>query len=133
MNQYSFPTAAHSMTSFFGQVSKVKHIPTPDQFQFQPKQGACQAIEDATVLADSISLYLADDKTALDSYARVREKRAHDVASFSARYARLHTASWPGPVAGKVLRAIVYRMLPSTAWMWYLTWLYGFQPVSRRV
>ncbi|OJJ56400.1 hypothetical protein ASPSYDRAFT_59720 [Aspergillus sydowii CBS 593.65] len=107
--------AAHSMTSFFG-------------------QGACQAIEDATVLADSISLYLqAGDKAALDTYARVREKRAHDVASFSARYARLHTASWPGPVAGKVLRAIIYRMLPSAAWMWYLTWLYGFQPVSRRL
>lgn len=96
------------------------------------KQGACQAIEDATVLADSISLFLAGDETALATYAGVREKRAQQVAAFSARYALLHTARLPFGM-GKVVRAFVYRILPSSAWMWYLTWLYGFQPVSKRV
>ncbi|KAL2869058.1 FAD-dependent oxidoreductase [Aspergillus lucknowensis] len=105
--------AAHSMTSFFG-------------------QGACQAIEDATVLADSISLFLDGDKNALEAYSRVREKRAQEVANFSANYALLHTARLAPLGLGKLMRALVYRLVPSSAWMWYLEWLYGHQPVSKR-
>ncbi|KAI9042415.1 FAD-dependent oxidoreductase [Aspergillus affinis] len=105
--------AAHSMTSFFG-------------------QGACQAIEDATVLADSIADFLGGDASALTSYSRLRERRAQDVASFSARYAQLHTAKLPLGM-GKMVRSMIYQWVPSSAWMWYLGWLYGHQPVSKRL
>ncbi|PLB49859.1 FAD/NAD(P)-binding domain-containing protein [Aspergillus steynii IBT 23096] len=105
--------AAHSMTSFFG-------------------QGACQAIEDATVLADSIADFLEGDSGALQSYSRLRERRAQDVASFSARYAQVHTAKLPLGM-GKMVRSFIYQWVPSSAWMWYLGWLYGHQPVSKRL
>ncbi|KAH8435081.1 uncharacterized protein LDX57_012710 [Aspergillus melleus] len=101
------------MTSFFG-------------------QGACQAIEDATVLADSIADFLEGDASALKSYSRLRERRAQDVASFSARYAQVHTAKLPLGT-GKMVRSLIYQWVPSSVWMWYLGWLYGHQPVSKRL
>ncbi|KAA8649452.1 FAD-dependent oxidoreductase [Aspergillus tanneri] len=95
-------------------------------------QGACQAIEDATVLADSIVDFLEGTPNALESYARARESRAQEVASFSARYAQIHTAKLPLGM-GKLVRSIIYQWMPSSAWMWYLQWLYGHQPVSKKL
>jgi salicylate hydroxylase len=101
------------MTSFFG-------------------QGACQAIEDAAVLSDAIVALLGGDATALQAYAHVRERRAQEVADFSARYAQVHTAKLPLGT-GPLLRYLIYRWVPSSVWMWYLQWLYGHQPISNTV
>jgi 2-polyprenyl-6-methoxyphenol hydroxylase-like FAD-dependent oxidoreductase len=110
--------AAHSMTSFFG-------------------QGGCQAIEDAAELANRLrgTLQRSDMKLEemsydeisqmLSEYSQSRQKRVQDLASFSSNYARLHTADLP---FGGFLRYMIYRFVPASGWMWYLRWLYGFQP-----
>ncbi|THC92759.1 hypothetical protein EYZ11_007751 [Aspergillus tanneri] len=84
------------------------------------------------VLADSIVDFLEGTPNALESYARARESRAQEVASFSARYAQIHTAKLPLGM-GKLVRSIIYQWMPSSAWMWYLQWLYGHQPVSKKL
>ena len=110
--------AAHSMTSFFG-------------------QGACQAIEDAAELANALSAHYSTSapvplSQALQSFSTSRERRARDITSFSANYAKLHTARLPyglGPAA----RKFVYAWLPVWGWMWCLKWLYGYQPTVNEV
>jgi salicylate hydroxylase len=113
--------AAHSMTSFFG-------------------QGACQAIEDAVELANALQEIFSSAPTpsysaisdSLAVYSDIREKRARDLVSFSANYARLHTATLPSQGwAGGFVRWAVYDLCPSWGWMWYLKWLYGYQPTVR--
>ncbi|KAI1812327.1 putative monooxygenase [Poronia punctata] len=107
--------AAHSMTSFFG-------------------QGGCQAIEDAAELANRLlsrsdarleDMSCEEISQMLSEYSQSRQKRVQDLASFSANYARLHTADFP---LGRLTRYLVYRFIPSSGWMWYLQWLYGYQP-----
>ncbi|KAI0398134.1 putative monooxygenase [Xylariaceae sp. FL0594] len=110
--------AAHSMTSFFG-------------------QGGCQAIEDAAELANCLwrTLHRSEMKLEdmsydqisqmLREYSQSRQKRVQDLASFSSNYARLHTADLP---FGRFVRYMIYRFVPTSGWMWYLRWLYGFQP-----
>lgn len=107
--------AAHSMTSFFG-------------------QGACQAIEDATILANMLHRHYSPSSSSsknipdvLKSYAREREDRAKAVADFSASYAKVHTANLPLGF-GPFIRKLIYGYAPAWVWMWYLKWLYGYQP-----
>ncbi|KAK8185158.1 FAD binding monooxygenase [Phyllosticta capitalensis] len=125
-SELSFPTmssgrvallgdAAHSMTSFFG-------------------QGACQAIEDATILANMLHRHYSPSSSSsknipdvLKSYAREREDRAKAVADFSASYAKVHTANLPLGF-GPFIRKLIYGYAPAWVWMWYLKWLYGYQP-----
>jgi salicylate hydroxylase len=110
------------MTSFFG-------------------QGGCQAIEDAAELAnslqnalafDSSSVYAGDISSALREFANSREARAKSVAGFSASYARLFTANLPYGM-GPFVRKIVYTYVPSRAWLWWLNWLYGYQPIIKEL
>ncbi|PHH86105.1 hypothetical protein CDD83_10710 [Cordyceps sp. RAO-2017] len=103
--------AAHSMTSFFG-------------------QGGCQAIEDAAVLGN----LLAENRSSLDRphellalYAKTREPRTQDLSRFSDRFAMLHTARLPYGL-GPFVRWLLYTLVPSWFWVWYLGWLYGYQP-----
>ncbi|KAJ3579185.1 hypothetical protein NPX13_g1380 [Xylaria arbuscula] len=112
--------AAHSMTSFFG-------------------QGGCQAIEDAAELANRLYEAASNSHAKLDDmsygeislvlreYSHRRKKRVQDLATFSSNYARLHTADLPLGL-GPLVRHAIYRFMPSWGWMWYLRWLYGFQP-----
>ncbi|KAL2001852.1 hypothetical protein VTN02DRAFT_1117 [Thermoascus thermophilus] len=112
--------AAHSMTSFFG-------------------QGACQAIEDATELANVLHRYFQNRRgpepsssssslaDALQEYRALREGRARDLVSFSSRYARVHTARLPYGL-GPLVRRFVYAYMPLWGWRWALRWLYGHQP-----
>ncbi|KAL8725321.1 MAG: hypothetical protein Q9166_007427 [cf. Caloplaca sp. 2 TL-2023] len=119
--------AAHSMTSFFG-------------------QGACQAIEDATELANALQQYfstlrtnqrsyhwIAGQKATLDlaqvlnEYSEKRSRRAKAVASFSRGYAKVHTGNLPYSL-GRFVRKLIYAYLPEWGWMWGLRWLYGYQP-----
>jgi salicylate hydroxylase len=108
------------MTSFFG-------------------QGGCQAIEDAAELAnalhdalasDSISPNRGDVSLALREFGNSRETRAKSVAGFSASYAKLFTAHLAYGM-GPIMRKIVYSYAPSRAWLWWLSWLYGYQPIIK--
>ncbi|KAL2013567.1 hypothetical protein VTN00DRAFT_1092 [Thermoascus crustaceus] len=109
--------AAHSMTSFFG-------------------QGACQAIEDATELANVLHRYFTNQQgpeqssslgDALQEYRTLREGRARDLVSFSSNYAKVHTARLPYGL-GPLVRKFVYAYMPIWGWRWALRWLYGHQP-----
>lgn len=104
------------MTSFFG-------------------QGACQAIEDATVLANALTPLFASEKPPLASatdaalawYCGQREPRARDLVTFSEQYATLHTANMPWGL-GPVVRKVFYGWVPVWCMMSLLEWLYGHQP-----
>ncbi|KAL8734408.1 MAG: hypothetical protein Q9181_003229 [Wetmoreana brouardii] len=124
--------AAHSMTSFFG-------------------QGACQAIEDATELANALQQYFSAFRTerksypwtpgpretlalaqVLNEYSAKRSRRAKAVASFSRDYAKVHTGNLPCGL-GLFVRKLIYAYLPEWGWMWGLRWLYGYQPTLNDV
>ena len=122
--------AAHSMTSFFG-------------------QGACQAIEDATELANLLSLYFhkglskeGQSETQYDNdtripnllqrYSNARQPRARNIATFSAKYALFHTAQLPYGL-GPFIRKLVYSWAPVWFFVWCLRWLYEYQPVVHAV
>ena len=106
------------MTSFFG-------------------QGACQAIEDATELANALIAHYSSPSThtlasEFATYSANRGKRGKDLVAFSSAYAGVHVAKLPyglGPMA----RRILYQWLPIWMWMWGLQWLWGFQPVVKNV
>ncbi|OGM44043.1 FAD binding monooxygenase [Aspergillus bombycis] len=105
--------AAHAMTSFFG-------------------QGACQAIEDATELGNTLHEYFQDENMAdlsklLDKYRQQREGRAKDLVHFSNIFALFHMGKIL-PIFGPLLRRIAYTYAPAWCWSWSLRWLYGYQP-----
>ncbi|KAL8800506.1 MAG: hypothetical protein Q9182_005142 [Xanthomendoza sp. 2 TL-2023] len=119
--------AAHSMTSFFG-------------------QGACQAIEDATELANSLQQHFSVPGKGekglqrvplqggtsglaqiLSDYSTRRSQRAKAVASFSRDYAKVHTGKLPYGM-GPLVRKIIYAYMPEWGWTRGLRWLYGHQP-----
>ncbi|KAL8677038.1 MAG: hypothetical protein Q9186_006501 [Xanthomendoza sp. 1 TL-2023] len=119
--------AAHSMTSFFG-------------------QGACQAIEDATDLANSLQQHFSVSRKGekgllsiplhgdisslvqiLSDYSTRRSQRAKAVAAFSRDYAKVHTGKLPYGL-GPLVRKIIYGYMPEWGWTWGLRWLYGHQP-----
>lgn len=123
-------TAAHSMTSFLG-------------------QGACQAIEDATELANLLSLYFTPESSSpgrrgtdserplsipdlLQRYSDARSSRAQKIASFSTKYAMFHTAQLPYGL-GPIVRQLVYTWVPLWCFIWCFAWLYGYQPVVNGV
>lgn len=122
--------AAHSMTSFLG-------------------QGACQAIEDATELANLLSLYFTPESSSprrggmeperpisipdlLQRYSDARSSRAQQIASFSTKYALFHTAQLPYGL-GPIVRQLVYTWVPLWCFIWCFAWLYGYQPVVHGV
>lgn len=142
-------SAAHSMTSFFGQVSFL------DESSLQQLlltrclryQGACQAIEDATELANSLQSYFstvgnkeqdhgstssrADTSNlvqVLSDYSARRGDRAKALVSFSRNYAKVHTGTLAYGM-GPLVRKLIYAYLPEWGWMWALRWLYGYQPI----
>ncbi|KAM0333320.1 hypothetical protein ACHAQA_001981 [Verticillium albo-atrum] len=103
--------AAHSMSSAFG-------------------QGGNMAIEDAAVLSNLLQQNrgsLENAAPVLAQFSQMREQRARDVVKFSFRFILLHGAILPYGI-GVFLRWFVYALLPSSAWLWYLQWLYGYQP-----
>lgn len=122
--------AAHSMTSFLG-------------------QGACQAIEDATELANLLSLYFTPESSSprrrgvepegplsipglLQRYSDARSSRAQKIASFSTKYAMFHTAQLPYGL-GPIVRQLVYTWVPLWCFIWCFAWLYGYQPIVHGV
>lgn len=98
-------------------------------------QGACQAIEDATELGNLLQRYfsvpaekrLSNVDDVLKEYSTRREARAKDIVAFSSNYAKVHMGKLPYGM-GPLIRKLVYAYAPAWSWMWYLGWLYGYQP-----
>jgi salicylate hydroxylase len=87
-------------------------------------------IEDAAVLSNLLQANrdsLENAGSILAEYSRAREQRARDVVRFSFRFILLHGAVLPYGI-GVFLRWFVYALMPASTWLWYLTWLYGYQP-----
>lgn len=94
------------------------------------RRGGCQAIEDAAVLGN----LLAENRKTLDkphellaTYAKIREPRTKDLATFSDSFAMLHTARLPYGM-GPFVRWFLYTLVPTWFWISYLGWLYRYQP-----
>lgn len=109
-------------------------------------QGACQAIEDATELANSFHQHFSVSRKgekrllsvplqegtsslvqALSDYSTRRSQRAKAVASFSRDYAKVHTGKLPYGL-GPLFRRLIYAYMPEWGWTRGLRWLYGHQP-----
>ena len=151
------------MTSFFGQVSRfTAYIQDTSAKPIRSlTQGACQAIEDATELANALQSYFSSQSQSQQSptpeqhivkhpqtpqaitppitiqqafadYSSKREKRARDLVSFSSNFAKVHTANLPYGL-GPLVRKLVYAYMPEWGWMWGLKWLYGYQPTVSHV
>lgn len=109
-------------------------------------QGACQAIEDATELANCLRQHFSVSRKGekgllsvplqggplglvqtLNDYSTRRSQRAKAVASFSRDYAKVHTGKLPYGL-GQLVRKIIYAYMPEWGWTRGLTWLYGHQP-----
>lgn len=138
------------MTSFFGQVSLPQHIPDNINSEDLSWQGACQAIEDATELANALQEYFSvpfsDENRVeqvsqrgpsslehvLSAYSDKRGERAKALVSFSSNYAKVHTANLPYGM-GPLVRKLIYAYLPEWGWMLGLKWLYGYQPTVKHV
>ncbi|KAK1445337.1 hypothetical protein CCUS01_12664 [Colletotrichum cuscutae] len=88
-------------------------------------------IEDAAVLASLIQENRGSleqkVEPILQKYSQMREKRAKEVVKFSFRFILLHGAFLPYGI-GPLLRWLIYAFLPGGAWLWFLEFLYGFQP-----
>lgn len=144
------------MTSFFGQVSCwiFKTIFNARLTISLTSKGACQAIEDATELANALQSYFSENdqqanknkeydelmarpepltiQETLKNYSVKREQRAKALVSFSSNYAKVHTANLPYGL-GPMVRKLIYAYLPEWGWMWGLKWLYGYQPTVEQV
>lgn len=87
-------------------------------------------MEDAAVLGNLIAdnrSYLEEAERFLAVYAKIREGRVKDLSKFSENFALLHTARLPYGT-GPLVRRFLYTLFPGWAWVWYLGWLYRYQP-----
>jgi 2-polyprenyl-6-methoxyphenol hydroxylase-like FAD-dependent oxidoreductase len=89
-------------------------------------QGACQAIEDAYVLADSLAgaPTVPTVPTALSAYEARRIKRANAIARRSRQQGWI--AQWANPLAMGV-RSALMRSIPMSALLRQLEWIAGVQ------
>ena len=86
-------------------------------------QGGAMALEDAVVLADTLTRE-ADETSALAAYERLRRVRATRVQRLSLRNGRIYHMRPPLAWA----RDAVLRLVPGTRLMAGFDWLYGWQP-----
>ena len=106
--------AAHSMSPWFG-------------------QGGTACIEDAAELGNTLYSIFSESqkvKEALQAYRSRREKRTQEIAKFSADFGRLYSAQLPYGLGG-IVRGLLFGYVPSNIWLWWLKWLYGYQPILR--
>jgi 2-polyprenyl-6-methoxyphenol hydroxylase-like FAD-dependent oxidoreductase len=79
-------------------------------------QGACQAIEDAVVLADQLRGG-GDPATAFRTYEKLRQRRTARITEESFRIGRV--CQWENPV-GCWMRDTANRFVPQAAALWFL-------------
>lgn len=87
-------------------------------------QGAAMALEDAAVLADSLSSAPHDVASALQAYSAIRAPRVRAVAAASERNGRIYHLS--GPAAE--IRNVAMRMVSGRRILARYAWLYGYHP-----
>lgn len=93
-------------------------------------QGACQALEDAVVLSEKLSIYKHDRAKALDEYQRERIPRATKVQQGARFWGEVKHASDPITIA---LRNELFRMRNDDDYK-YVDWLYDeTNGVSKKV
>lgn len=100
-------------------IGDAAHATTPNM-----GQGACQAIEDAVVLAE----YLRQNslpKEAFQCFERKRMKRTQAIVKQS--WAMGKMAQWESPTLGQI-RNFIFRMLPQRFYRWQLEQIYDFRP-----
>ncbi len=85
-------------------------------------QGACQAIEDAVVLADRLARLGVP--AGLEAYEAARKARAVDIVRRSDQIGRV--AQWENPLA-RGLRDAIFRLTPASAMRRQLDALYGVE------
>lgn len=86
-------------------------------------QGACQALEDAVVLADCLA-GVADVPAGLTRYDRLRRPRAQAVVRRSARLNAIGQLAWPPAV---VARDLLVRLIPAELALRSMTPVIGFR------
>jgi 2-polyprenyl-6-methoxyphenol hydroxylase-like FAD-dependent oxidoreductase len=86
-------------------------------------QGACQAIEDASILAQSLAS-ASSVAAALTAYEAQRVKRANTIVQRSGQQGRI--AQWANPLAVS-LRDALFRTIPAGAMLKQLEWVAGIQ------
>jgi 2-polyprenyl-6-methoxyphenol hydroxylase-like FAD-dependent oxidoreductase len=91
-----------------GLLGDAAHAVTPDI-----GQGACLAVEDAVVLAQSLARH-SDPATALRAYDRARRPRTQKLAALSGRSARVQQARHPVAAA---LRDLAVRLTPRRVYL----------------
>ena len=89
-------------------------------------QGGAMALEDAVVLADTLTRE-ADETSALAAYERLRRARAARVQELSLRNGRIYHMRPPLAWA----RDAVLRLAPGARLMAGFDWLYGWQPPAK--
>ncbi|MDP2310956.1 MAG: FAD-dependent monooxygenase [Pseudomonadota bacterium] len=87
-------------------------------------QGACQAIEDAVILADHLAKSRADLPAALTAYEAARRDRVIGIVRQSERFGKV--AQWENPVA-RGLRDLLFRAMPSSLMAGSVDALYGVE------
>jgi 2-polyprenyl-6-methoxyphenol hydroxylase-like FAD-dependent oxidoreductase len=98
-------------------IGDAAHPMTPDL-----GQGACQAIEDAVVLADSLRQLPGNVDLALSEFASRRLKRVRRIVNEARRLGRLNAST--SPLAGLV-RAAAFKLIPDTQSQAHLLGLNG--------
>jgi salicylate hydroxylase len=96
-------------------------------------QGGTACIEDAAELGNTLYSIFSESqkvKEALQAYRSRREKRTQEIAKFSADFGRLYSAQLPYGLGG-IVRGLLFGYVPSNIWLWWLKWLYGYQPILR--
>jgi salicylate hydroxylase len=96
-------------------------------------QGGTACIEDAVTLGNTLHSIFSESQNveeALQAYRTHREKRTQDIAKFSADFGRLYSAQLPYGM-GRMVRRMLFGYMPGGIWLWWLQWLYGYQPVLK--
>ncbi|MFF4414530.1 FAD-dependent monooxygenase [Streptosporangium sp. NPDC001559] len=112
---YDLPPLASFMSGRVALLGDAAHAMTPNL-----GQGACQALEDAVVLAACL-----DEPGGLDRYDELRRARTQMVARRSARLGAIGQLAWP-PAA--LARDLAARLTPSAATLRSMTPILDWRP-----
>ncbi|MDP9861374.1 MULTISPECIES: FAD-dependent monooxygenase [Streptosporangium] len=116
---YDLPPLSGYVSGRVALLGDAAHAMTPNL-----GQGACQALEDAVVLASCLDR-APDIASGLAGYDRRRRSRTQDVVRRSARLGAVGQWSWPPAVKARDLAA---RLTPNSATLRSMTPILGWKP-----
>ncbi|TDC74620.1 FAD-dependent monooxygenase [Streptomyces hainanensis] len=120
---YELPPLASFANGRIALLGDAAHAMTPNL-----GQGACQAIEDAVVLADRLAAE-ADVDQALAGYDRLRRPRTQAIVRRSARLGRVGQLAWPPAV---LARDVAARLTPAALTLRSMAPVLGWTPDEAR-